>query len=653
MDATALMDQTFLLPFEHLPNCSLQFPITPSTLPQQLDLPPTACLFRDCEIRYSDRSSPSSRTPHHQTLTIGDQVLLRPIDNSQRPNVAKVICFWSSKARRKKDSFVRLQWFYRAEDLAAVPTYSIGEDELFSTHHFDDCSVLSIAGRCVVQPYIQWLNTCAAAAKPPPATPPTNQLSPQSPSDSTSHVSSSFADNYLSSSLHFYVRRHFDPLSDSLLPIHDDAWNHPGDAQVSDAEDDFPYSPRPLQGSRSRTQANQPPRQRASHIVLPADLDRGANIQCRDSQKQQISDFLKSTLVQFEKGPSASNCLYISGVPGTGKTASVREVVHMFQKNHGPTLGLQVVEINAMCLSDSNSVYATLAEAGLQNASAFHRRQNPSQSPATLETCIALPSSREIRRRVLVILDEVDTLVTRSQSLLYDILDWSTTASNIAVICISNSMNLPEKMLPRISSRLGVHRLSFPPYTAADLRTILTNLLASHNANFDSEAIRLCAARVGAISGDVRRAMEIMQLSAELCQAKHGPKSCVNAELVDEAIQEMAEGCYIHSVEQTCRFERLVLCCSVVLQRDGVCAGTLPLHQVLKKAQDEGQRLGIQELSPRQLEEACWMLSARNIISIENAEHMTLFSLRLNLRSEDILFAFRDCEESKRVLQLS
>eukprot|EP00177_Eucheuma_denticulatum_P006159 GFKZ01011234.1.p2 GENE.GFKZ01011234.1~~GFKZ01011234.1.p2 ORF type:complete len:665 (-),score=62.31 GFKZ01011234.1:2993-4954(-) len=653
MDATTLMDQTFLLPFEHLPKCTLQFPITPNAIPHQLDLPTTATLFRDCDIRYPDDSSPSSKTLQRQILTIGDHILLRPTDNSQRPNVAQVICFWSDKSKRKKDSFFRLKWFYRAEDLAVVPTHSIGEDEIFSTHHVDDCSVLCIAGRCLVQSYTQWLSTCAATAKPAPVTRPTDQLSPKYPSDSVSHVSSSFADNYLSSSLHFYVRRHFDPASDSLLPIHDAAWDHPDDAPVSDADDDFSLAPPALHESRSRSRANQAPRQRASHIALPAGLDRGANIQCRDSQKKQISDFLSSTLLHFDKGLSASNCLYISGVPGTGKTASVREVVHLFQKDHGPTLGLQVVEINAMCLSDSTSVYATLAKAGLQNASSIHRRQNTAHSPAAPETSIGLPRAREMRKRVLVILDEVDTLVTRSQSLLYDILDWSSTSSNIAVICISNSMNLPEKMLPRISSRLGVNRLSFPPYTAKELRTILANLLASHKSDFHEEAIRLCAARVGAISGDVRRAMEIMQLSAELCQTKHGPKSSVQAEIVDEAIQEMAEGCSIHSVEQTCRYERLVLCCSIMLQRDGVCAENLPLHQVLKKAQDEALRLGIKEPSPRQLEEACWMLSARNIISIENAEQITLFSLRFNLRSEDILFAFRNCEESKRILQLN
>ena len=52
-------------------------------------------------------------------------------------------------------------------------------------------------------------------------------------------------------------------------------------------------------------------------------------------------------------------CMYISGVPGTGKTATVREVVRTLKESVDESLipDFKFVEINGMKLTDPNQVY--------------------------------------------------------------------------------------------------------------------------------------------------------------------------------------------------------------------------------------------------------------------------------------------------------
>lgn len=52
--------------------------------------------------------------------------------------------------------------------------------------------------------------------------------------------------------------------------------------------------------------------------------------------------------------------------------------------------------------------------------------------------------------------DEFDLLVTRKQSVIYNLFDWPhRRAAKLIVIAIANTMNLPETLMPKVQSRLG------------------------------------------------------------------------------------------------------------------------------------------------------------------------------------------------------
>ncbi len=83
-------------------------------------------------------------------------------------------------------------------------------------------------------------------------------------------------------------------------------------------------------------------------------------------------------------------------------------------------------------------------------------------------------TARDSRVTVLLV-DEMDTMVTRTQDVLYNLFEWPLAKhARLAIIGIANTMDLPERLLPKIVSRLGDGRLAFKPYTMQQLRTIVS-----------------------------------------------------------------------------------------------------------------------------------------------------------------------------------
>jgi origin recognition complex subunit 1 len=77
---------------------------------------------------------------------------------------------------------------------------------------------------------------------------------------------------------------------------------------------------------------------------------------CRDKERQQIIDYICHGL----KNKGSSSSLYISGMPGTGKTATTLEVIQSLksQRNYR----FDFLHINAMQLTNPNAVYSIIYE---------------------------------------------------------------------------------------------------------------------------------------------------------------------------------------------------------------------------------------------------------------------------------------------------
>lgn len=63
---------------------------------------------------------------------------------------------------------------------------------------------------------------------------------------------------------------------------------------------------------------------------------------------------------------------------------------------------------------------------------------------------------------------------------------------------IANTMDLPEKLLPRISSRMGIQRLCFGPYNHQQLQEIISSRLKGIDA-FEKQAIEFASRKVSVL----------------------------------------------------------------------------------------------------------------------------------------------------------
>ena len=167
---------------------------------------------------------------------------------------------------------------------------------------------------------------------------------------------------------------------------------------------------------------------------------------CREEAFATVYGHLESAI-----SDGCGACIYISGTPGTGKTATVREAVaqlgHAVQADELDDFIF--VEINGMKVTDPHHSYSLLWEALRGD------RVSPYHALDLLEREFTHPNPRRVP--CVVLMDELDQLVTKDQSVMYNFFNWpSLPNSRLIVLAVANTMDLPERTLSnKISSRLG------------------------------------------------------------------------------------------------------------------------------------------------------------------------------------------------------
>jgi len=128
-----------------------------------------------------------------------------------------------------------------------------------------------------------------------------------------------------------------------------------------------------------------------------------------------------------------------------------------------------------MKLSNPQEAYAILYR------SLTGKKTTPHQAATLLEKRFASssPASASSQKSCIVLMDELDLLVTKKQEVLYSFFDWpNKTNSRLIVIAVANTMDLPERVLiNRVQSRLGLTRITFEPYNHSQLVAIVSNRL--------------------------------------------------------------------------------------------------------------------------------------------------------------------------------
>ncbi|XP_070195213.1 origin recognition complex subunit 1-like isoform X2 [Littorina saxatilis] len=355
---------------------------------------------------------------------------------------------------------------------------------------------------------------------------------------------------------------------------------------------------------------------------------------CREAEFDDIYRFVESKILDGTGG-----CMYISGVPGTGKTATVREVVRALQQSYdsGDLSKFTFIEVNGMRLTEPRQAYVQiLKELTGKKATADHACD-------LLEKMFTATGHR--RDTTVLLVDELDLLWTRKQDVMYNIFDWPSKAkARLVVLAVANTMDLPERiMIKRVASRLGLTRMTFQPYTFRQLEQIVMSRMTGLKI-FDSDAIQLAARKVAAVSGDARRALDICRRSTEVAESEgeaSANKKDGKADLlvrichVDQALQEMFSSPKILAIRNLSTQEQLFLKAVVSeFKHSGIEEaefGKLYTHH-LALCRFEG----VPPPSASELSAICWRLGSSRLLLVEHGRMDLLMRVRLNVSAEDV-----------------
>ncbi|OAA82115.1 cell division control protein Cdc6 [Akanthomyces lecanii RCEF 1005] len=233
----------------------------------------------------------------------------------------------------------------------------------------------------------------------------------------------------------------------------------------------------------------------------------------RDEERQQLTAFLERC-----SSDSPNGCLYVSGPPGTGKSAMITDLI----QNYAQTDGVKSAYINCMSVKSSKDLYTTLLDGmdlqaeGMTEVAAMEALQE------------AFYPTDENATTYLVTLDEIDHILTMGLESLYRVFEWSLhKSSKLLLVGIANALDLTDRFLPRLKSKnLKPELLPFLPYTAAQVKNIITtrlkSLMPEGKDNYvpfiHPAAIELCSRKVSSQTGDLRKAFEICRRALDLIE---------------------------------------------------------------------------------------------------------------------------------------
>ncbi|XP_062967989.1 cell division control protein 6 homolog [Cynocephalus volans] len=229
----------------------------------------------------------------------------------------------------------------------------------------------------------------------------------------------------------------------------------------------------------------------------------------REKEMDVIRNFLREHICGNKAGS-----LYLSGAPGTGKTACLSRILQDLKKE---LKGFKTIMLNCMSLRSAQAVFPAIAQEIFQEEVS---RLAGKDMMRKLEKHM----TAEKGPMIVLVLDEMDQLDSKEQDVLYTLFEWPwLNNSRLVLIGVANTLDLIDRILPRLQARekCKPRLLNFSPYTRNQIATILQDRLnqVPRDQVLDNAAIQFCARKVSAVSGDVRKALDICRRAIEIVES--------------------------------------------------------------------------------------------------------------------------------------
>ncbi|CDR87294.1 related to Cell division control protein 18 [Sporisorium scitamineum] len=291
----------------------------------------------------------------------------------------------------------------------------------------------------------------------------------------------------------------------------------------------------------------------------------------RESERVAIQLFLQQTFGLFADAPQKARslnveldgdaqaaCLYVCGLPGTGKTALVRSVLNSLSESTSSSSTTPSVPraafVNCMTLSHPRLIFGKVLQALGSNAA---EGQSDAVAEQALSTLI-----HEGNQRILIVLDEMDHLLQSRahQNILYKIFSWTSctgagsgarAGAACSLIGIANSLDLTERFVPLLASKgASPALLHFRPFEASEIVSVIRDRLSGLYERYDDEedvapvqatsqdslalftptAVELLAKKIAGATGDLRKALDAARLAVEMVESEQRKKALAQLE---------------------------------------------------------------------------------------------------------------------------
>ncbi|CUM49795.1 uncharacterized protein AC631_03267 [Debaryomyces fabryi] len=266
------------------------------------------------------------------------------------------------------------------------------------------------------------------------------------------------------------------------------------------------------------------------------------HLTARDEEAEILNKFLVDNI-----NNNTSDSLYISGPPGTGKTAQIEISLNHVMKEIGKSVSVNVsqvglhrarlVKMNCMSISKPENVfheiYCAMESREGQPKKSYNKRK-------TADDVFLLLTTKGDIDTTILLLDEMDYLITKDQQVLFQLFNFASKQKShilknkLVLIGISNALDLTDKFLPRLKRNcLNPQALQFMPYTSDQIKTIIITKLKSlvwDESTKENEppmasipiihpaAIQLCCKKSASVTGDLRKAFDICYKSIEMVE---------------------------------------------------------------------------------------------------------------------------------------
>lgn len=229
----------------------------------------------------------------------------------------------------------------------------------------------------------------------------------------------------------------------------------------------------------------------------------------REGEHEIISEQVKN-FITYKNG----TILYISGVPGSGKTFLVTTILDQL---YNPDINVSF--INCTALTQKTQIYKEILKT-------FNKRCNVNVHASGLQELRRHFSETKSKSKNksdnsdtscphIIVLDEIDFLMNKNEKVLYNLFDLTLLSNaSVMMILLSNTLG---KLSTKVESRIGNNRIEFKPYTAEQLERILEAKEDLHTTKTTNTSLhnKFIAKKVASGTGDFRKAMELVSKNAK------------------------------------------------------------------------------------------------------------------------------------------